>query len=124
MTHDVAPAAETLEIAVHHDDEGSMVRLRGRLNIDSSPAFRDQLLAMLRAQPPEAVVVDFSDVHYIDSSGLATLIEGLKTARQRQTTLCVQGLQGPLLRLFQVTGVSTLFEKSGCQSASSMTKVS
>jgi anti-sigma B factor antagonist len=79
---------------------------------------------MLRKQPPEAVIVDLTDVSYIDGSGIATLIEGLKIARQRQTTLCLQGLQGRLLHFFQVTGISALFETNGCGSASSVSKVS
>jgi len=124
MTRGIAPAIDGLQIAEHHSEEGSMVRLRGRLNIDSSPVLHDRLLAILQARSSQAVVVDFSDVSYIDSSGIATLIEGLKIARLRQTTLCLQGLQGRLLRLFQVTGMSTLFEKSGCESASSESKES
>lgn len=124
MARGIVPATDSLEITVHDGDEGSIVRLRGRLNIDSSPAFRDRLLPMLRAESPKAVIVDLTDVSYVDSSGIATLIEGLKVARQRQTTLCVQGLQGRLLHLFQVTGVSTLFEKNGCGATSSLSKVS
>lgn len=124
MAHAIVPATDGFEITVHHGGEGSIVRLRGRLNIDSSPALRDRLLAMLREQPPEAVIVDLTDVSYIDGSGIATLIEGLKIAGQRQTTLCLQGLQGRLLHLFQVSGVLTLFEKNGCGSASSVAKVS
>jgi anti-sigma B factor antagonist len=100
------------------------MRLRGRLNIDSSPAFRNLLLTALQVQSPRSVIVDFSDVSYVDSSGIATLIEGLKMARQRQTILCLRGLRGRLLHLFEVTGMSTLFEKSGCGSASSESKVS
>src|SRR5262245_12511542 len=110
MTRGIITATDSLEITVRPGDEGTTVCLRGRLNIDSSPALRDRLLAMLQAQSPQAVIVDFSDVTYLDSSGIATLIEGLKTARQRQTTLCLQGLHGRLLHLFQVTGMSTLFE--------------
>ena len=121
---DTVPTTDGLEIAIHHGEEDSIVSVRGRLNIDSSPALRDQLLAMLQAQSPHAVIVDFSDVSYVDSSGIATLIEGLKMARLRQTTLCVQGLQGRLLHLFQVIGISTLFEKNGCGSASSLSQVS
>ena len=124
MTRGIDPPIDGLYIAEHRGEEGSIVRLRGRLNIDSSPALRDRLLAMLQAQPRQAVVVDFNDVTYVDSSGIATLIEGLKIARLRQTTLCLQGLQGRLLHLFQVTGMSSLFEKSGCGIASSDSKVS
>jgi anti-sigma B factor antagonist len=124
MTRAIVSTTDGLEITVHHDDEGTTVLLRGRLNIDSSPDFRDRLLAILRAQSPEAVIVDLTDVPYIDSSGIATLIEALKMARQRQTRLCLQGLQGRLLELFQVTDMSTLFESNGCGSVSSVSKVS
>ena len=124
MTRGTIPPTDSLEITVLPGDEGSTLCLRGRLNIDSSPAFRDRLLSILQAHSPQAVIVDFSDVSYIDSSGIATLIEGLKMARQRKTTLCLQGLQGRLLHLFEVTGMSALFENSGCGSASSKSKVS
>ena len=124
MPHDTIPATDSLEITVRPDDRGSIVCLRGRLNIDSSPALRDRLLFILQAHSPQAVIVDFSEVSYLDSSGIATLIEGLKIARMRQTTLCVQGLQDRLLHLFQAIGMSTLFAKNGCGSASSASKVS
>ena|SRR5215469_3341053 len=124
MTRNLLNANLDLEIIVSKRDESSIVRLRGRLNVDSSPALRDRLLPLLRAQPPQAVILDFSDVSYVDSSGIATVVEGLGMARMRQTTLCLQGLQGRLLHLFQVTGISTLFEKNGCTSASSVSQVS
>ena len=119
----IVPTTEDLEIAIDHGEEVHTVRLRGRLNVDTSPALRDQLLAMFQAESPQAVIVDFSDVSYVDSSGIATVVEGLGMARMRQTTLCLQGLQGRLLHLFQVTGISTLFEKNGCGSPSSVPQV-
>ena len=112
------------QIAMDHGEEGRVVRLRGRLNIDTSPSLRDQLLTMLRAPSPERVIVNLTDVTYIDSSGIATLIEGLRMARMRQTTLCLQGLQGRLLHFFQATGILTLFETSDCGSPPSVSKVS
>ena len=102
----------------------TLVRLRGRLSIDSSPAFRDQLLAVLRGQSTKAVVVDMTEVSYIDTSGVATLVEGLKIARDRQNTLCLKGLQGRVLHLFEVAGLLDLFETNGCRSASTVSKVS
>ena len=79
---------------------------------------------MLRGRPPAPVIVDLSEVSYIDASGVATLVEGLKTARNRKTTLCLKGLQGRARHLFEVTGLLTLFETNGCRSASSTAKVS
>jgi len=124
MTEGKVSSSDGLEITVHHSDETITLHLRGRLNIDSSPALRDRLLSILRAQSPDAVNVDLIEVTYMDSSGIATLIEALKIARTRQTKLCLQGMQGRLLHLFRVTGVLTLFEKSGCGSDSSVSQVS
>jgi anti-sigma B factor antagonist len=118
MRRNVLNADEDLQITVCKRNESSIMRLRGRVNVDSSPALRDRLMALLQAQPPGSVIVNLSDVSYIDSSGLATLIEGLGVARMRQTTLCVQGLHGRLLQLFQATGLSSLFETNGCTGAS------
>ena len=123
MTRNAAPATD-LEITVDQDEEGSTVWLRGRLNLDSSPDLRDRLLALLRTPSARAVTIDMEGLAYIDSSGMATLIEALKTARQQQTTLCLRGLQGGLLVLFQASGISTLFEQNGCGSVSSVSKVS
>ena len=103
-----------LEIEVENRDERPVLRLRGRLDIDSSPEFRDRLLATLRAETQKFVVIDFAEVIYMDSSGLATLIEGLKVARTCQSKLCVEGLQGRLLHLFEVAGLLSLFEASSC----------
>jgi anti-sigma B factor antagonist len=123
MTRTKVNATESLEIMEEHGDQDSVLHLRGRLNIDSSPDLRDRLLATLRGKSPKAVIVDLTDVTYIDSSGIATLVEGLKIACKQQTTLRLQGLQGRLLHLFQVTGVLTLFE-SGLANSSTASKVS
>ncbi len=109
MTDNVT-TTDGLDIAVTHGDEGALVRLHGRLNIDSSPALRDRLLAILQGESPETLTIDLTGTSYIDSSGIATLLEALKTARNRQTTLRLQGLHDRLLHLFEVTGLLSLFE--------------
>jgi len=124
FTHGAATQTDGLEITVDHSEEGNVVSLNGRVNFDSSPALRDRLLAILQGPSPESVVVDLSKVTYIDSSGIATLIEGLKIARNHHISFCLKGLEGRLLDLFKVTGVLALFEGSGCKSVSSESKVS
>jgi anti-sigma B factor antagonist len=101
-----------LGIAVNHGDGAALVRLSGRVDIDTSPGLRDQLLALLQSERPEAITVDFTDVPYVDGSGIATLIEGLKIARNRNTTVRLSGLHGRLHHLLEATGVLSLFEPS------------
>ena len=113
LTRDVPIATDELEITVDHSGEGTLAQLRGRLGTDSSPALRDLLLPMLRKPSRDTVIVDLANVSYIDASGIATLIEGLKVARNHQIVLRLKGLQGRVLHLFQVTGVLALFEADG-----------
>jgi anti-sigma B factor antagonist len=112
-----------LEISVVHGEEGALVHLNGRVNIDSSPGLRDRLLGMLDREAPENVTIDLAEVPYIDTSGIATLLEALKIARSHKTTLYLKGLQGRLLHLFEVTGVASLFGASGHPSAPSASRV-
>src|SRR5262249_34904358 len=115
--------SDTLEISVNQSEEGALVRLQGRLGIDSSPDLRDRLLAMFEGQPSKVVIVDLTEVSYIDVSGVATLLEALKIARNRHTMLRLKGLHGRLARLFEVTGLTALFETSGFKSAASTLRV-
>jgi anti-anti-sigma factor len=109
------PLASSGSISIAVDRSGSdvLVRLNGRIDVDSSPDLRDCLLAILSEEPlHRAITVDLAGVPYIEASGIATLIEALKIARHRQMTFCLQGLGGSVLRLFEVTGVLALFEAS------------
>jgi len=102
-------------ITVDHRGSDALVRLTGRIDVDSSPDLRDCLLAILAEEPlPCAITVDLAGVSYIETSGIATLIEALRMARHHQTIFCLQGLSGAALRLFEVTGVLALFEASDC----------
>ena len=90
-------------------ENGALVSLKGHIDIDSSPAVRDQLIAILHAPHPRTVSIDLSGVTHIDSSGVATLIEALKIARNCKTELRLQGLHDRLHRLFEATGILYLF---------------
>ena len=115
---------EGLEISVESNKEAAAMLLRGRIDIESSPYFRDQLLALLRRQSaPGTVAVDLSAIDYMDTSGIATLVEALKIARIGNIALHLEGLQGRLLHLFQSTGIGTLFDTDGFAKSPSTTKV-
>jgi len=113
MTRTATTSGSNLEISVDQLENDTIVRPSGRIDVDSSSALRDFLLAILSAEPlPRAITVDLAGVPYIETSGIATLIEALRNARRHQTTFCLQGLSGSVLRLFEVTGVLALFETS------------
>ena len=115
MTQIAMTSTSSLEITVENSGMSVLVHVSGRINVDSSPDLRDCLLAILSAEPlPRAITVDLAGVPYIETSGIATLIETLKIARHRQIGFCLQGLSGSVLRLFEVTGVLALFAARDC----------
>jgi anti-sigma B factor antagonist len=117
MTQGLIAEDYGLSITVDHGEEGTFVRLHGQLSIDSSPVLRDRLLAILQGQPPKSIIVDLTELSFIEASGIATLLEALKIARNRHVTLCLKGLHGRVIRLFQVTGLQAVFE-TGCKDGS------
>jgi anti-sigma B factor antagonist len=115
----------SLEISIESEEHIAVLCVRGRVDIESSPRLRDQLLAILRKQfPPEAISIDLVAVSYMDTSAIATLVEGLKIARLEGIAMHLHGLQGRLLHLFQATGIGSLFDTAGSANSPSATKVS
>jgi anti-anti-sigma factor len=105
-------STSSIEIAVDHSGADAIVRLKGRIDVDSSPDVRDRLQAILSSAPlPHAVTVDLSDVTSMEASGIATLIEALKVSRYREIRFHLQG-HGPVLQLFESAGLLALFDKS------------
>ena len=102
----------TLNIRTGESKDGTMVCLSGSVDIETSPALRDQLLALLKGRHA-TVTVNLFAVSKIDSSGIATLIEALKIARAGKTEFRLQGLHDELLRVFEFTGLVSLFNGSG-----------
>ena len=100
---------EKPEVKIIANKDETLACLSGSVDIDSSPAVRDQLLALVQSADRHFVSVDLSAVTHIDSSGVATLIEALRAARTCKTQLTLRGLHGRLLRLFEVTGILSLF---------------
>ena len=114
VTRVAMTSSSNFEITVDQIGKDAKVSLSGRINVDSSPDLRDSLRAILSTEPlPRTVTVDLAGVSYIETSGIATLIEALRIARHHQIGFCLQGVGGSVLRLFEVTGVLALFDAGG-----------
>jgi anti-sigma B factor antagonist len=125
VTRPAIPSSGNLEISVDQVGKDAMVRLSGRVDVDSSPDLRDRLRILFSEKTlPQTIIVDLAGVSYIETSGVATLIEALRVARHHQVNFRLQGLSGATLRLFEVTGVLALFEAGNSGQSGSGQKVS
>lgn len=109
MLDDENKRVDKQEIDIVTAGDSALARVRGRIDIDSSPALRDHFLGLFAKPQAKVVSIDLSEVTHIDSSGVATLIEALRIARSQNIEMRLQGLEGRLLRLFQATGILSLF---------------
>lgn len=116
-------ATRSLGISVVGSKAGVTLSLSGRISIDSSPELRERLLALLDQQSVRALTIDLTEVSYIDCSGLATLVEALKVAHARKTTLLLRGLHDRPRYLLEVTGLLGLFEIAERAKDSSLARV-
>lgn len=95
---------------------GDSVAIHGRITIATSEQMRRMLSDALRAKPTN-VSVDLSDVSYIDTSGLATLLEAVRIARRQGTRLILGEMQDQPRYLFEITHLDQLFDMAGEKAA-------
>lgn len=84
------------------EDGHTLIVLTGELDMDTVPDL-DRVLDQLIEQGPKEVVLDFSGLSFVDSSGIAALISAQKRLNGRGRRLIVQSA-GPLVtKVFEVT---------------------
>jgi anti-sigma B factor antagonist len=80
--------------------------LRGPLTIENVLPFQN---AIRREQNAQTVILDFSQVPYIDSSGLGSLVSAYVSRQKSGRRVALTGVNEPVLRLFEVTRTDSLF---------------
>lgn len=86
----------------------TIVALSGRFDNHVAPSVAQSLEKATSATPAH-VVVNLSDVHFVDSTALATLVQGLKRCRQKDGDLFLCGLQQPVYMIFELTRLDKAF---------------
>ena len=88
------------------------VVVEGRITPDNSGEMRASLSKALRGKPA-TLTVDLSGVTYIDSSGVATLLEAVRIARKQGTRLVLAGVHDQPRYLLEITHLDNLFDIAG-----------
>ena len=92
------------------DYKGNMVIApSGDVDMHSSPTLRKELLKQIDEKVP-CLIVDFKNVSYIDSSGIATFVEGLKMMNTYKGQLKLTGMPDEIIEIFKFTKLDSIFE--------------
>ena len=91
-----------------------LIELSGEVDLYTAPRFKDELIALVDDGVVN-VVIDLSQVSFIDSTALGVIISGVKRLHERDGRLRIVAASRPVVRILDITGldkVLTIFDTS------------
>lgn len=98
-----------MEIQTEVGEGFTVVQLAGEVDMSNSPAVRDVLME-LAGKKTSPIVVELSGVSYMDSSGIATLVEGLQETMSYGGQFRLASLTPKVLQVFELARLVDVFE--------------
>ncbi|MBN1465702.1 STAS domain-containing protein [candidate division KSB1 bacterium] len=99
----------SLKISNSVKGKTAVLKIDGEVDMFSSPQARNAIMELVKQRVPK-VIVDLSEVSYMDSSGVATLIEGLQLCHKYNGKLVVAGLRANVREVFELTRLDKIFQ--------------
>jgi anti-sigma B factor antagonist len=97
-----------VKISVREVGAAKVVEVEGEVDLSTSPALRRTLLETLPTVGKLAL--NLRSIRYIDSSGIATLVEVLNRSRHLQKEFVLFGLSPAVQEVFRLTHVVRIFQ--------------
>ena len=92
-------------------EEGRLtVALTGEIDHHCAKEYIRSISAKIEAYMPDICVLDFRDVSFVDSSGIAVVINALRNMTQIEGQLLLTGLSPQPMRVFRASGIDKLVE--------------
>lgn len=92
-----------------HRDRPNVLPLKGEIDLHVSPIVTASLTAMIEKKP-ERLVIDLSEVTYIDSAGLAALIQAMQKVEGYGGKFLLAGLQETVRSIFEISRLDQVFQ--------------
>ena len=97
-----------MQITERTEETIPIISISGDIDLESSPQLRD-FLKPKAAQKVPRLLLDFSGVNYIDSSGLATLIEYFQAVQSFNGKLALASLSPRVKNVFEIVRLEQIF---------------
>jgi anti-anti-sigma factor len=102
-----------MEIEVGKVDADAVIKLSGKLDMNTSPDLRKAAFILYIKDECKNLTIDLTNVPYIDTAGLATLLEILVMAKEQRARLTLSGLDEKVRYLIDVNGLTRFFRIDG-----------
>ena len=92
-------------------EEGRLtVALTGEIDHHCAKAYIQAIAAKIEAYMPNVCILDFREVTFVDSSGIAVVINALRSMTQIEGRLLLPGIAPQPMRVFRASGIDKLVE--------------
>jgi anti-sigma B factor antagonist len=99
-----------VEITMEKIGAGHLMRLKGDVDMNTSPDVRNGLGEVFKQAGSKALVINLAGVRYMDSSGIATLVEAMQNCMKKGMKLRLAELSPPVRDVFELARLSSIFE--------------
>jgi anti-sigma B factor antagonist len=107
---DSVPQRPAIKISIRQQGAATILDLIGDITLFNSPEIRKALIAELKENRVPYLLVNMLGVPYIDSSGVASLVEGLKISRDLNSRFALYGLSKSARTVLELTHLLRVFE--------------
>jgi anti-sigma B factor antagonist len=88
--------------------DGLIIRPIGDIDLNQAPTLRTHIAEAFQ-KTPARLIIDLSQVTYMDSSGVATLVEAMQLATRGGTKLFLAAMQVRVRSIFEIARLDTVF---------------
>jgi anti-sigma B factor antagonist len=93
----------------------TVVDVAGKITLFNTPDLRKVLMDLLKLKKAPRVIVNMTNAPYIDSAGIACLVEALKVSRELKLGFALFGLSREAKEVFELTRLINVFEVYGTE---------
>jgi anti-sigma B factor antagonist len=98
-----------LDVTSQVVDDQHVISVKGEIDLYTSTTLREYIFTTLKHQP-RALIVNLDAVRYMDSSGIATMVEALQRANKSNIPFKVAGLSNNVLEVFELVKLEKVFD--------------
>lgn len=100
--------SDAIHVEVKATPDGAILSPVGEIDLGRAPSFREHLFSA-QQKKPRRLIVDLGQVPYMDSSGVATLVEAMQTARRSGCKLVLCNMQARVRSIFEIARLDSVF---------------
>lgn len=101
--------ADDLQVDVEQRGDTVIIRPTGEIDLARSPSLRTSISQVQRSQP-KRLIFDLHEVPYMDSSGVATLVEAMQVSRRHRGALVLCCMHERVRSIFEIARLDMVFK--------------